>query len=383
MFRPTPVEVLQALDDVTLEIPSGAFVGIIGANGSGKSTLLKLLAGVLVPDVGEVHVHGSLVPLLELGIGFHPELTLRENIALYGAILGLPREGMPQRIEEVLAFAELERFRDAKLKNLSSGMIMRLAFATALRADADILLFDEVLAVGDAHFQQKCITVFEDLKRRRKTIVFVSHDLSTAQRFCDRIYWIDKGRLVMEGDPVQVASMYLAFQQRAGLPAHAPLDSDERSENRFGDGALRFVDGRFENGDGDPVTSIRAGSRVTLRLEAVAHVACPDPVVGLSIHCGSQTVYSTNTSLLGHQFGTLAPGDHIQVEFSLQMSLANGHYSVSVATATIGSAAIHDWINHLFTFIVEGSKCGDGVADLGAELSVVEPVSVLQLPQPA
>jgi len=154
-FRPADVETLHALSDVTLDVPRGSCVGVIGENGSGKSTLLKIMAGLLVPDEGQVRVHGTLVPLLELGLGFQHELSVRENVELYGAVLGYSRASMARRIDEVIAFAGLERFRDAKLKNLSSGMMVRLAFSTALRADADTVLLDEILAVGDAQFQRK------------------------------------------------------------------------------------------------------------------------------------------------------------------------------------------------------------------------------------
>ena len=226
LFRANEIEVLQALQDVSLEVPAGSFVGVIGSNGSGKSTLLKVVAGLLVPDDGQVRINGTLVPLLELGLGFHQELTVRENVTLYGAVLGYSRQSMARRIEEVVAFAGLERFQDAKLKSLSSGMTMRLAFATALRADADTLLLDEVLAVGDAQFQRKCIEVFEGLKRQRKTIVLVSHDLASVQRFCDKVFWLDKGRLVMAGECVEVIQTYLAVSQNS--PDNLPVARQRR-----------------------------------------------------------------------------------------------------------------------------------------------------------
>ena len=365
-FRPSQVELLRALDDVSLEIPRGAFVGVIGANGSGKSTLLKLMAGVLVPDAGQVTVHGSLVPLLELGLGFSQELTARENVALYGSVLGYPRAELARRVDEVIAFAELERFRDAKLKSLSSGMVMRLAFATALRADADILLLDEVMAVGDARFQQKCIEVFKDLKEQKKTIVLVTHDLSAVQRFCDSAFWLDKGRLEMVGEASQVVATYVAIDQSAFLPG-GPATTGSPLEHRFGDGRIQVVRGSFESEDGRPLTNVQAGTRVLLKLQVEVKESCPEPVFGLMVQRGQHMAYSTTNVFLGAPTGILQPKDHYDITIPFTAHLSNGHFTVTVAVASRADSTIHDWVNHLFTFIVEGSPCSDGITDLDAE----------------
>ena len=366
-FRPMHVETLTALDNVTLEIPAGEFVGVIGANGSGKSTLLKVMAGLLVPDLGEVRVQGTLVPLLELGLGFHQELTVRENVALYGAVLGYPRAELEQRVDDAVAFAGIERFRDAKLKSLSSGMLVRLAFATALRADADILLLDEVMAVGDAQFQRKCIDVFTDLKRQRRTIVLVSHDLAAVQRFCEKVFWLDHGKLVMAGDSTEVVQTYLTVVQTAGLQAAGPMERLEQSEHRWGDGRMRFVEAHLETDDGAPAVRVRSGGRMVLRLQARCQQACADPVFGLIIWLGGQPVYSTNTEVLGLRTGSFTPGDVCDIHISFVAALSNGQYTVTVAAADRFEATVHDWINHLCSFMVEGSHCSEGVADLGAD----------------
>jgi len=368
-FRPSHIETLTALNDVSLEIPAGEFVGVIGANGSGKSTLLKVMAGLLVPDVGDVRVQGTLVPLLELGLGFHQELTVRENVALYGAVLGYPRTEMERRIREVVEFAGLERFRDAKLKSLSSGMLVRLAFSTALRADADILLLDEVMAVGDAQFQRKCIDVFTELKRQRRTIVLVSHDVAAVQRFCEKVFWLDRGKLVMAGDSTDVVQTYLTVVQTAGLDPTSPVELPEDSEHRWGNGHVRFVDARLETEDGTETVRIRAGQRLVLRLQARCEQACTDPVFGLIIWLGGQVAYSTNTELLGIRTGSFVPGDVCHVDMSFVAALRNGQYTVTVAAANRLDGSAHDWINHLRTFMVEGSRCESGVADLGAEFA--------------
>jgi ABC-type polysaccharide/polyol phosphate transport system ATPase subunit len=209
LFRPVAYERFSALQDVDLAIERGSFVGIVGRNGSGKSTLLKLIAGLLIPDAGTVRTDGSLCAVLELGLGFSRELTVRENVSLYGAILGYPRREIGTRVEQAIHFAELERFRDAKMKNVSSGMCMRLGFATTLQADRDILLLDEVLAVGDASFQAKCMKTFIELKQQGKTVVLVSHDLDQLRQLCDRVVLLDGGKLVGGGDPDTVIKRYL------------------------------------------------------------------------------------------------------------------------------------------------------------------------------
>ncbi len=209
LFRSNTYEKQEVLKNVSFEIKEGEFVGIVGKNGSGKSTLLKLLAGIYSPDSGAIQVNGKLTPFIELGVGFNPELTGRENIFMNGALLGFKRKEMLDMYDDIVEFAELERFMDQKLKNYSSGMQVRLAFSIAIRANGDILLLDEVLAVGDAAFQQKCYSYFEELKRNKKTVILVSHDMSAVRRFCGRAIHISKGRIVFDGDTSQVANDYI------------------------------------------------------------------------------------------------------------------------------------------------------------------------------
>jgi ABC-type polysaccharide/polyol phosphate transport system ATPase subunit len=198
-----------ALSDVSFSIPRGEFFGIVGKNGSGKSTLLKVISKILVPDQGEVIVRGAVSPFLELGVGFNSELTAKENVYLYGAVLGLTKRQIDSRFDSIIKFAGLEKFVHARLKTFSSGMTARLAFATAINVNAPILLLDEVLAVGDAAFQEKCFQTFERFKKEGKTIVFVSHSLSAVERFCDRAALMEAGKVVMIGDPKEVVKRYL------------------------------------------------------------------------------------------------------------------------------------------------------------------------------
>lgn len=201
----TEQKVLKGLD---FEIKKGEFIGIVGRNGSGKSTLLKILAGIYYPEKGKITINGNLVPFIELGVGFNPELTGRENVYMNGALLGFSNEEMDKMYNDIWEFAELKDFQDQKLKNYSSGMQVRLAFSIAIRAKGDILLLDEVLAVGDAAFQQKCADYFESLKTKNQTVILVTHSMENVRKFCTRAILIDNGKIIKEGDPKKIADAY-------------------------------------------------------------------------------------------------------------------------------------------------------------------------------
>ncbi|OGL30969.1 hypothetical protein A3D14_00580 [Candidatus Saccharibacteria bacterium RIFCSPHIGHO2_02_FULL_47_12] len=234
--RKSSYEMLHALKDIDLEIKKGEFFGIVGRNGSGKSTLLKILGGIYQPTKGRVTINGTLTPFIELGIGFNPELTGRENVYLNGAILGLTRKEIVKKYQEIVDFAELERFMDQKLKNYSSGMQVRLAFSIAIQAHNDILLIDEVLAVGDTSFQRKCYQVFKEIKQSGKTVVFVTHDMGAVQAYCDRAMMIQDSEIVAIGQPRTIAQTYeranssLAAQS-SGEKLERPKDPDIRIES--------------------------------------------------------------------------------------------------------------------------------------------------------
>lgn len=198
----------EVLKDLSFKVKKGEFLGIVGRNGSGKSTLLKTLSQIYVPDSGEIKINGSLVPFIELGVGFNPELTGKENIYLNGALLGFSNQEMDKMYDEIVAFAELEPFMNQKLKNYSSGMQVRLAFSIAIRAKGDVLILDEVLAVGDAAFQEKCNQYFSDLKGEQ-TVIIVTHDMENVKRFCDRAILLENGKIIKDGKPKKVAEDYL------------------------------------------------------------------------------------------------------------------------------------------------------------------------------
>lgn len=207
-FNKRGYEIQNVLRNISFDVRKGDFFGIVGCNGSGKSTLLKIISGIYTPTKGEIKINGKLTPFIELGVGFNPELSGRDNVFLNGALLGFSRKEMEKKYDDIVKFAELERFMDQKLKNYSSGMQVRLAFSIAIQADTDILVLDEVLAVGDEAFQQKCFQYFADLKKRKKTVILVTHDMSSVKKFCTKSMLIDKGKIVEFGSPEQVANKY-------------------------------------------------------------------------------------------------------------------------------------------------------------------------------
>lgn len=237
--RDTAVEVQHALNGVSFEVKKGEFFGILGRNGSGKSTLLKILAEIYQPTNGDISVKGKLVPFIELGVGFNPELTGRENVYLNGALLGFSRKEIDKKYKDIVEFAELEEFMDQKLKNYSSGMQVRLAFSVATRSQADILLVDEVLAVGDADFQRKCYDFFKSLKKSGKTVVFVTHDMAAVREYCDRAILIEEGGVTHKGKAAKVAEEYTKLFIKNSLIDDV-VSNEDKSDSRWGTGDITF-----------------------------------------------------------------------------------------------------------------------------------------------
>jgi lipopolysaccharide transport system ATP-binding protein len=362
MLRPATYERFEALRGIDLTVERGDFVGIIGNNGSGKSTLLKIIAGLLVADAGAVHVEGTMCALLELGLGFSPELTVCENVELYGAILGYPRDQMSERIETAIQFAELGRFRDAKLKNLSTGMQVRLAFATALQAGSDILLLDEILAVGDAAFQSKCFDVFGELRQRGTTVLLVSHNLAHIRRFCDRAVLLDAGQVVAAGDPGGVIARYLSGATPASSgPAQSPSVHATR---------LHLREAWLENAAAQRLEGVQSGERPTVVLRFAATEDIETPVCGIAIRDDRGAyVYAVNTQWLGRRTGMMHAHDVIEVRVPFVAALRNGSYAVDAAVTDQTGGVFHDWVHGALSFGVSGSLCQDGLVDLQADFT--------------
>jgi ABC-type polysaccharide/polyol phosphate transport system ATPase subunit len=321
----------EALSDVSFDVAPGEFFGIVGRNGSGKSTLLKIIAGIYRPDNGSVHINGSLASFIELGVGFNAELSGRDNLLINGALLGLSRKEILHRFDSIVEFAELDGFMDLKLRNFSSGMQVRLAFSIALQADVDVLLTDEVLAVGDARFQEKCYEVFRERKAAGRTIVFVSHDMSSVQQFCDRALLIDDGVQVDLGDTYRIARRYLQLNQAPGPDASEALVLDTTAAP-----AATIQKAWVENSEGQHAQEFGHAEsiRVMVRLRATEDI--DDLAVGLTVQDGyGQFVFMTNSALSGHALESLRAGDEAVTSFEFPNYLANGMYTVGCGLARV------------------------------------------------
>jgi ABC-type polysaccharide/polyol phosphate transport system ATPase subunit len=359
-LRARTFDELKAVKDVSLTIGAGEFFGIVGRNGSGKSTLLKCLAGIYRNDQGTIDVHGRLSPFIELGVGFNTELTARENVLINAVMLGLSRREARARFDEIIAFAELEEFLDLPVKNYSSGMTVRLAFSVAVQVDADILLVDEVLAVGDAAFQQKCFLQFEKLKREGKTIVLVTHDMSAVERFCHRAMLIERGDVIEIGEPHVIARKY--NELNFGRLVHQLPDGA-----RYGDHAsAEILDAWFEDDGGARVTEQPQGEPVTMCMQVAFHAAIEDPIFAFNvINEPRHTVFATSTDWRAEPTGRFAPGDRITVRVRFENWLAPMRYTLtpSVARAGGGSDAL-DLREDLAALVVHGTRVTGGIADV-------------------
>lgn len=321
-FHRTVHEDFWALTGVSFEVEEGTTFGLIGHNGSGKSTLLKCMARIYRPDRGRITTRGRMSALLELGAGFHPELSGRENVYLNGSILGLSRREIDRRFDDIVSFAGLEQFIDTPVKNYSSGMFVRLGFSVAITVEPDLLLIDEILAVGDESFQQRCLEKFADLRRSGRTIVLVSHGLDAVRNICDRAAWLDHGSLVKEGEAHDVVTAYLESvrdDRRAHEHASGDLVTDEEAEGGWHIEAVRLVDEV-----GRDVDVIESGSQLTVRVEVSA---ARDDDVALAI--GLYRTDGVHVAGPVHHFRTGGPGRRL-VDYRIpNLPLAAGTYDIS------------------------------------------------------
>ncbi len=350
MFRKRTYERQQVLKGISFDVKKGEFFGIVGRNGSGKSTMLKTLAGIYNQTKGEVCVNGKLVPFIELGVGFNQDLTGKENVFLNGALLGFTRDEMLDMYDEIISFAELENFMDQKLKNYSSGMQVRLAFSIAIRVKTDILLVDEVLAVGDENFQRKCYDFFSASKTRKTTIVFVSHDMSAVRNFCDRAVLLDKGNIIAEGNGNEIASKY------------SDLNSEEleRSMNtideqvRYGDGTATINNvktlsrGKIKN-------LFKADQVIEVEIEIQANQSIDNSVVGMIIQDSQdRIVFATNTKEMGVSVRHIKNREKINASFVINNVYPNGKYKISCAIANVDRSKTYSRIENAHEFAVSG-----------------------------
>jgi ABC-type polysaccharide/polyol phosphate transport system ATPase subunit len=363
-FRSTDYDELHAVQDVSIQIGEGEFFGIVGRNGSGKSTLLKCIAGIYSVDRGSISIAGRLSPFIELGVGFNMDLTARDNVLINATMLGLSRRRARERFEEVIAFAELEQFLDLKLKNYSSGMLVRLAFATAIEVDAEILLIDEVLAVGDAAFQQKCFEEFFRLKREGKTIVFVSHDMHSVERFCTRAMLMDHGRMVQIGDPRAIGRAYhkLNFGQ---LPHEAPVETAAL------EGGTMIADAWFQTGDGKRVTSTSQEEALEMCFEARFGEDLLNPVFAATLRTElGHTIVVARSDQHGGASGSFKAGESAIATFAIPNWLTPSRYTLtpSLAREGTGENAL-TLVEDMTSIMITGTSSG-GILELPVDVRI-------------
>ena len=379
-------EVFDALSDISFTIKHGETFGIIGPNGSGKSTLLKILAGVLYPDSGSVQVNGKIAPFLELGVGFHPDLSAKENIYLYGAIMGLSKREIASKYDEILEFAELERFESMKLKNFSTGMTVRLAFSTAIQTDPNILLVDEVLSVGDESFQRKCSEKINEFRKDGKTIVLVSHGLGTVTQLCERSILLDHGKVNSEGYSENVVNDYrigiyeqlkrkeqaeknressdqiIAGMDQESDQIRSGVGSSEKNPvTRWGSHEIEITNVKIFDESGVERSFFKTGEKIQIQLTYFAKMLIVNPTFGVAIFRDDGVyVYGSNTHVDGISFGMLEGEGCVSLRYD-EMTLLNGTFFIDVAIYdTVGMA--YDYLKHQYSFKVYDDTGNEGIS---------------------
>jgi ABC-type polysaccharide/polyol phosphate transport system ATPase subunit len=383
-----PDAVLEALKGVSFDVAKGTTFGIVGRNGSGKSTMLKLIAGIGKPTTGGIRVDGRVSALIELGAGFHPEISGRENVYINGLMLGLSRREVGARFDEIVRFAELDEFIDAPVKTYSSGMYMRLGFAVAINVDPDVLLVDEVLAVGDEAFTHKCLDKFAELRRRGRTILLVTHSLDLVTRFCDEALWLDAGAVRAQGDPKRVIDAYLMDvarsedqelaavsrpnsaashpesqtnpESRIPNPEGEPSDMFKAAEGRWGSREVEITGVEMIGASGQPAHLFQSGERVDIRLYVRANQRVNDFAFGIGIfNADGICCYGTNTHIEGASANELS-GEGLVILTIDSLDLVEGTYKLDVAVHRQNGAP-YDYHRLLYTFRVKSPRKDVGI----------------------
>jgi ABC-type polysaccharide/polyol phosphate transport system ATPase subunit len=346
-------EELWALKDVSFAVERGKTLGIIGPNGSGKSTVLKLITRILEPTSGRIDVQGRVSALIELGAGFHPDLTGRENVYLNGSLLGFSRKEMEAKFDRIVEFSELEKFIDVPIKHYSSGMHMRLGFAVAIHVDPDILLIDEILAVGDQAFQKKCLDKIAELKSRGVTILFVSHDLEAVRNLCSSAIWLENGMIQERGTTDRVIDSYL---NNVTAVTEARLSQEQRigdNENRWGSGEVEISDVKFLDAQGRERRAFKTGERMVVRLRYHAHTEVKRPVFGIAIYSSDGVhINGPNTKFSDYAVGSVAGSGEIDYIVE-KLPLLEGSYELSAAVYDQDGLHAYDHQHRMHTFIVQ------------------------------
>ena len=356
-FRRTkePEETVWALKDVSFTVDEGEVVGIIGRNGAGKSTLLKLLSKITYPTSGSMNVKGRVSSLLEVGTGFHEELTGRENIFLNGSILGMKKREIIANLDQIVDFAGIERFLDTPIKRYSTGMKLRLGFAVAAHLEPDVLFVDEVLAVGDADFQKKCLDAMDSMRTGGRTVLFVSHNMAAIDNLCHRVIWIDAGKVRRDGDAKDVIQEYLssfAKSQSTGYDLSA-------IESRGGNGAIQYTGIEFLDNEGNPTNLVRTGSPLRARMRYTAREEVHNPHFGVQIYSSMGSLVTTLSTWANRvELINLPTGDG-QVEFVIPaLNLMPARYYISLWIMAVGNVK-YDILDHCVSVDVETSDVND------------------------
>jgi len=362
----SPEQTVPALREVSFGVNRGEAFGVIGRNGSGKSTLLKIISGILKPTSGTISVNGRIAALIELGAGFHPEITGRENIYINGIMLGLTRRDIDERFDRIVEFSGIGDFLDQPVKTYSSGMYVRLGFAVAVHVDPDILLIDEVLAVGDEEFSARCIAKIQEMKLRGVTLIFVTHQLDQVRNLCDRALWLDHGLVEAIGDPMRVVDAYLQ-EVSGGVAAAEPVEEEEeeaaqpkkdaRDEERWGSGEVLLKHVALTDHRGGELVAIGAGSPVTIDIDVEVRAPQNDFVFGLGIyHADGTCVYGTNTDVEGYASQRLDANARVRF-VTPSLDLVAGTYRIDAAVHTRNGRAF-DYRRNVVRFVV-GSRVHD------------------------
>jgi lipopolysaccharide transport system ATP-binding protein len=356
-----------ALRDIDFEVEKGETLGLVGPNGCGKSTLLQIVSGILQPTTGRVVTRGRIAALLELGAGFNPEFSGRENVYLNGEIMGLSRAEIDRAMPSIEAFAEIGEFMQRPVKEYSSGMYVRLAFSTAIHVDPEILIVDEALAVGDAVFANRCVRKFQELRERKITVLFVSHDLGLVKQLSDRAILLLNGRIEAQGAPKDVINRYIGL-----VLERTPAERKEErlaSSFRHGDGTSQILSVTMLNARGEETLSVASGEPVTVRVRSRFHRPVVDPMVGILIRTRiGMDVYGTNTRIEQTELGAFDVGDELEVDFRIECWLTPQPYTLTVATQSSDGSS-HDWLDDAIAFEVVDTRVAAGVANLRAEVA--------------
>lgn len=362
----------RALHPLSLEVQRGETLGVVGPNGGGKSTLLQLLTGIIEPTTGRVVRKGRTAALLELGAGFNPEFSGRENVYINGEILGLSRAELDASMASIEHFAGIGEFIERPVKTYSTGMHVRLAFSVAIHVDPEILIVDEALAVGDAVFANRCIRKFEELREKGVTVVLVSHDLGLVKQLCDRAIFLMDGRVAAEGEPSDVINRYVGsvLEKQKAWQKTEDAAHELTASHRHGDGAVEIRAVEFSGKDGSPVGAVQAGDRVTVRLELHFHETQDEPMAGILIRTrNGLDAFGTNTQEEGVQLPACQPGDSLKIEFSFDCWLTPQEYTLTIA-AQHASGHSHDWLDDAITFQVLDTAKRAGIANLPTTVTV-------------